>query len=104
MNANGLEDMRDDSVDLARVIKAVVVCKSPGCVELVMPVVRTWSLWEAGTVIVVVVVLGVNVMIEIGGNCSAFRGKLARFSLMLCTASVAWPDLVERPLNVTREF
>jgi hypothetical protein len=54
--------------------------------------------------VTVVVTVGVKVIIDIGGNCSAFKWRFACSSLMSCTSSVAWPDLVERPSNVTREF
>lgn len=80
-------------VDFTAVVGAVVVALIRG-VEECPP---------AGTVMVVVVV-GVKVMIEIGGNRSAFKSKLACFRDTSSTTSVGWPDLVERPSNVTMEF
>lgn len=86
-------------VDFTAVVGAVVVALVRG-VEKCPP---------AGTVMIVVmvgvkVIVGVKVMIEIGGNCSAFKSKLACFRDTSSTTSVGWPDLVERPSNVTMEF
>lgn len=54
---------------------------------------------------VVVVVGGVKLMMEMGGNTSSmFAIAFTLLSLTSSTSSVAWPALVDRPSKVTSEF